>query len=64
MELAPEDGRDRGKVNQAAARPSPTIGIGHCGVPRPHVALASNGTSSWTVTPFGVLEATSMRPSS
>ena len=29
-----------------------------------HAALASNGMSSWTVTPFGVLEATAMRPSS
>ena len=29
-----------------------------------HATLASNGTSSWTVAPFGVLEATAMRPSS
>ena len=27
------------------------------------VVLCSNGTSSWTVTPFGVLAASSMRPS-
>jgi hypothetical protein len=31
---------------------------------RRHASLASNGTSSWTVTPFGVLEATAMWPSS
>jgi two-component sensor histidine kinase len=29
---------------------------------RRHASLASNGTSNWTATPFGVLEATAMRP--
>src|ERR1700693_3751434 len=35
MELAPEDRRDRGKVNQAAALVDPPrLDIGHCGAAR------------------------------
>ena len=65
MELAPEDRRDRAKVNEAAALPS-TNDDRHRSLQRSarQVVLCSNGTSSCTVTPFGVLEATSMRPSS
>ncbi|TYL86215.1 hypothetical protein FXB40_42155 [Bradyrhizobium rifense] len=59
IELAPEDRRDRGKVNQAAAR---SIADYECLARQ--VVLASSGRSSRTVTPAGTLEATSMRPSS
>jgi hypothetical protein len=38
--------------------------IPHDGAVHRHAAPASNGMSSWTVTPFGVLEATAMCPSS
>ena len=64
MELAPEDRRDRGKVTRPQR--SSTNDDRHRSLRRSarQVVLCSNGTSSWTVTPFGVLEATSMRPSS